>query len=62
VWSSVVLRADTKKASCVKKKIGRHAQDLIIALGSIDNIIGGSPCDYLMSTRIFTLILSEIFI
>lgn len=36
------------------KEIGLHAQNMIIILGSISNIIGGDLDDQLMSSRIFT--------
>ena len=45
------------------KKIELRAQIMIIIPGSIVNIIGGGDLyDYLMSMRIFTVIMNKIFI
>ena len=42
------------------KEIGLYAQNMIIILSSIANIIGGLY-DHLMSTRIFTFLMNKIF-
>jgi hypothetical protein len=43
------------------KEIGLCAQNMTNILNSIVNIIGGNLYDHLMSTKIFTLIMNEIF-
>ena len=62
VWVRVGLRMDTKKASC-SKEIGLCAQNMLTFLGSIVNMVGsgwGELYDYLMSTKIFSLIMNKI--
>ena len=44
------------------KVIGLHAQNMLINIGSIINIIGGDLYNNLMSIRIFTLTNNQIFI
>jgi hypothetical protein len=58
-WLGVPPRTDTKKM-CLKE-IGLCVQNMITALGSIVNIIGGDLYDHLMSTINFTLIMNKIF-
>ena len=43
------------------KEIGLCAQNMTTVLNSIVNIIGGDLYDHLMSTKIFTLNMNEIF-
>ena len=50
-----------KKNMC-SKKIGLHAQNMRTILNLIFNINGKDPCDHLMSTHVFTLIMIKIFI
>ena len=45
----------------VFKEIGLCAQNMTTVLNSIVNIIGGDLYDHLMSTKIFTLNMNEIF-
>ena len=44
------------------KEIGLCTHNMLIILGSIINIIRGDLYDHLVATRIFTLIMHEIFI
>ena len=44
------------------KEIGLHVQNVMIILGLVVNIIEENLYDHFTSTRIFTLMLSKIFI
>ena len=46
----------------LSKEIGMHAQDMRIVLDSIVNTIRGDLHDFSMSTRIFTLTTTKLFI
>ena len=58
MWFGMAPKTDKKK----KHVLEMCAQNIITIIGSRVNIIVGTLYDHLMSTRVFTLIMSKIFI
>ena len=56
-WLQEEIRKDMRS-----KEIGMHAQDMRTVLDSIVNTIRGDLHDFSMSTRIFTLTTTKLFI
>ena len=69
IWTPIVewyvVRCVSKngqqKERCVNE-IGLHAQNMLIILGLIVNMIKGDPYNHLMNTQIITLKMNEMFI